>query len=106
MEKNEKKTPFPSEIRTTRRPERHSTCPQYTLVRCTVKTDTRDIQTVDSDCSKVIHQEIQEVRKTQEARDERVPKRSCEIELRGTHLKLDYYNVKQVLLCIQYATCR
>lgn len=43
--------------------------------------------------------------KTQEARDERVQKRSCEIELRGAHLKLDYYNGKQVLLCIQYTTC-
>ena len=60
---------------------------------------------VYSDCSKAIRQEMQEVRKTQEARDERVEKRSCEIELRGAHLKFDYYNGKQVLLCIQYATC-
>ena len=75
----------------------HSTCPPYTLVRCTVKTDTTDIQAVDSDCSKAIRKEMQEVRKTQE-RDERVEKRSYEIELRGAHLKLDYYNGKQVLL--------
>ncbi len=82
-----------------------STCPPYTLVRYTVETDTTDIQEVDSDCSKVIRQEIQKVCKTQEALDERVEKRSCEIELRGTHLKLDYYNGKQGLLCIQYVTC-
>ena len=48
---------------------------------------------------------MEEVYKPQEARDERVEKRSCEIELRGAHLKLDYYNGKQVLLYIQYATC-
>ena len=52
-----------------------------------------------------IRQEMQEVCKTQDARDERVEKRSCEIELRGPHLKLDYYNGKQVLLYIQYDTC-
>ena len=101
-----KKKLFPSEIRATRRQQRHSTCPPYTLVRCIVKTDTSDIQTVDSDCSKAIRQEMQEVmRKSQEARDERVEQRSCEIELRGAHLKLVHYNGKQVLLCIQYATC-
>ncbi len=43
--------------------------------------------------------------KTQEGRDERVEKRSFEIDLRGVHLKLDYYNGKQVLLYIQYAAC-
>ena len=64
-----------------------------------------DIQVVDSDYSKEIHQEMQEVCKTQEGHDERVEKRSCEIELRGAHLKLDYYNGEQLLLCIQYATC-
>ncbi len=46
-----------------------------TLVRFTVKTDTTDIQTVDSDCSKTIHQEMEEVRKIQETRDDRVEKR-------------------------------
>ncbi len=67
------------------------------LVGCTVKTNTTDIQTVDSDCLKSIHQEIQEESKTKEARDEPVEKRACEIELRGAHLKLVYYNGKQVL---------
>ena len=95
--KTEGKKSVPTEIRATRRQRRHITCPPYTLVRCTVKTDTTDIQAVDSDCSKAIRKEMQEVRKTQE-RDERVEKRSYEIELRGAHLKLDYYNGKQVLL--------
>ncbi len=63
--------------------------PDMTLsMRCTVKTDTTDVQSVDSECSKAIHQEMQEGCKTQEAHDERVEKRSCEIELRGPHLKL------------------
>ncbi len=100
-----KKKHFPSEIRATRRQWRHSTCPLYTLVTCTVKTDTTDIHVVDSECLKTIHQGIQVVRKTQESRHERLEKRSCKIELRGAHLKLDYYNGKQVLLCIQCATC-
>jgi hypothetical protein len=77
----------------------------YTLLRCTVKTGTTDIHVVDSECSKSIPQGIQGVRKTQETRHERVEKRSCEIELRETHLKLAYYNGKQVLLCIQHTTC-
>ena len=58
------------------------------LVGCTVKTNTTDIQTVDSDYSKSIHQEIPEERKTKSGHDERVEKRACEIELRGAHLKL------------------
>jgi len=77
----------------------------YTLVRYTVKTDTTDIHAVDSECSKTMHQGMQGVCKTQETRHERVEKRSCEIELRGTHLKFVYYNGKQGLLCIQYGTC-
>ena len=48
---------------------------------------------------------MEEVQKTQEVHDERVEKRLCEIELRGAHLNLDYYNGKQVLLWIQYGTC-
>ena len=96
---------FPSEIRATRSPRRHSTWPPYTLVRYTVKTDTTDIHAVVSEWLKAIHQGMQVVCKTQEARHERLEKRSCEIELRGAHLKLVYYNCKQVLLCVQYATC-
>jgi hypothetical protein len=53
------------------------------LVGCTVKTNTTDIQTVDSDYSKTIHQEMEEDHKTQEARDQGVEKHSCQIELRG-----------------------
>ena len=34
------------------------------LVGCTVKTNTTDIQTVDSDYSKTIHQEMEEDHKT------------------------------------------
>jgi hypothetical protein len=59
---------------------------------------TLNIQTVDSDSSKTIRQEMQEEHKTKEARDERVEKHSCQIELRGSHLKLVYYNGKQVLV--------
>ena len=71
----------------------------------TVKTNTTDIQTVDSDYSKTIHQEMEEDHKTKETRDQGVEKHSCQIELRGAHLKLVYCNGKQLLLCIQYATC-
>ena len=67
------------------------------LVGYTVKTNTTDIQTVDSDYSKTIHHEMEEDHKTKEARDEGVEKHSCQIELRGIHLKLVYYNGKQVL---------
>jgi hypothetical protein len=66
-------------------------------VGCTVKTNTPDIQTVDSDYSKTIHQEMKEDHKTKEARDQGVEKHSCQIELRGAHLNLVYYNGKQVL---------
>ncbi len=67
------------------------------LVGCTVKTNTTDIQTVDSDYSKTIHQEMEEDHKTKKARDQGVEKHSCQIELRGAHLNLVYYNDKQVL---------
>jgi hypothetical protein len=68
------------------------------LVGCTVKTtNTTDIQTVHSDYSKTIHQEIEEDHKTKTARDEGVDKHSCQIELRVAHVKLVYYNGKQVL---------
>ena len=64
---------------------------------CTVKTNTTDIQTVDSDYSKTIHQEMEEDHKTKETLDQGVEKHSCQIELRGAHLNLVYYNGKQVL---------
>ncbi len=67
------------------------------LVGCTVKTNTPDIQTVDSDYSKTIHQDMEEDHKTKEALDQGVEKHSCQIELRGAHLNLVYYNGKQVL---------
>ena len=60
------------------------------LVGCTVKTNTTDIQTVDSVYSKTIHQEMEEDHKTKTARDEGVEKHSCPIELRGVHVKLVY----------------
>ena len=68
----------------------------------TVKTNTTDIQTVDSDCRS---QEIPEERKTKTAHDERVEKRVCEIEVIGSHLNLVYYNSKQELLYIHHVTC-
>ena len=64
---------------------------------CTVKTNTTDIQTIDSDYSKTIHREMEEDHRTKEERDEGVEKHSCQIELRAAHLKLVYYNGKQVL---------
>jgi hypothetical protein len=47
------------------------------LVGYTVKTNTTDIQTFDSDYSKTIHQEMEEDHKTKEARDQGVEKHSC-----------------------------
>ena len=64
------------------------------LVGCTVKTN---IQTVDSVYSKTIHQDMEEDHNTKAARDARVEKHSCQIELRGAHVKLVYYNNKRVL---------
>ena len=60
------------------------------LVGCIVKTNTTDIQTVDSVYSKTIHQEMEEDHKTKAARDEGVQKHSCQIELRRVHVKLVY----------------
>ncbi len=67
------------------------------LVGFTVKTKTTDIQTVDSDYSKTIHQEMEEDHKTKEVHDEGIQKHLCQIEWRGAHLKFVYYNGKQVL---------
>ena len=67
------------------------------LVGCTVKTNTTDIQTVHSVYSKTIHQDMEEDHNTKAARDAGVEKHSCQIELRGAHVKLVYYNNKQVL---------
>jgi hypothetical protein len=58
------------------------------LVGYTVKTNTTDIKTVDSDYSKTIHQEMKKEHKTKEERDKGVEKHSCQIELRGEHLKV------------------
>ena len=60
------------------------------LVGCTVKANTTDIQTVDSVYSKTIHQEMEEETKTARDCDEGVQKHSCQIELRGVHVKLVY----------------
>ena len=60
------------------------------LVGCTVKTNTTDIQTVESVYSKTIHQEMEEDHKTKTARGKGVEKHSCQIELRGVHVKLVY----------------
>ena len=67
------------------------------LVGCTVKTNTTDIQTVDSVYSKTIYQEMEEDHNTKATLDEGVEKHSCQIELRGAHVKLVYYNNKPVL---------
>jgi hypothetical protein len=66
------------------------------MVGYTVKTNTTDVQTVDSVYSKTIHQEMEEDHKTKTARDEGVEKHSCQIELRGSHVKFVYYTGKQV----------
>ncbi len=67
------------------------------MVRCTVKTNTTDIQTVGSVYSKTIYQEMEEDHNTKSVLDEGVEKHSCQIELRGTHVKFVYYNNKPVL---------
>jgi hypothetical protein len=92
-EKNRKKTFFP--LKTGPLGGRGGTVYAYRtpLVGCTVKTNTTDIQTVDSVYtvySKTIHQEMEEDHKTKTASDEGVEKHSCQIELRGVHVKLVY----------------
>ena len=67
------------------------------LVGYTVKTNTTDIQTGDSVYSKTIYQEMEEDHNAKAALDEGVEKHSCQIELRGAHVKLVYYNNKPVL---------
>ncbi len=66
------------------------------LVGFTVKTNTTDIQTVDSVYSKTIHQEMEQDPETKTTPDEGVEKHSCQIEWRGEHVNLVYYNGKQV----------
>jgi hypothetical protein len=56
------------------------------LMGYTVKTNTTYVQTVDSDWSKSIHQEVSQESKTKSSHDERVEKREYEIELRGACL--------------------
>ena len=46
---------------------------------------------------------MEEDHKVKEVRDEGVEKHSCQIELRPAHLKLVYYNGKQVL-CVYIMT--
>ena len=103
LEKNGEKNFFPLKIRATRRQWRHIPTVRLSEIH---SQNIHDRHTVSRfSLFEVIRQQIQEVSKTQEEHDERVEKRSCEIELRGSHLKLDYYNGKQVLLFIQYVTC-
>ncbi len=47
----------------------HSEVVETPLVGYTVKTNTTDIQTVDSDYSKTIHQEMEEDHKTKETKE-------------------------------------
>jgi catalase (peroxidase I) len=63
----------------------------------TVKTNTTDIQTVDSVYSKIINQEMEEDHNTKAASDEGVERHTCQIEWRGAHVKLVYYNNNPVL---------
>jgi hypothetical protein len=96
---------YSSEIRATQKQWRYSTCLPYTTGGMHSQNKHDRHTDIDSDYSKTIHEEMQEEDKTKEVRDERVEKHSCQIELRGAHLKLVYYNGKQVLLWIQHATC-
>jgi hypothetical protein len=93
-EKNEKKTFY--SLKTGPLGDNRGTVYVYhtPLVGCTVKTN---IQTVDSVYSKTIHQDMEEDHNTKVSRDTGVDKHSCQIELRGTHVKLVYYNNKRVL---------
>ncbi len=72
-------------------------CLPYTSGGIHSKKNTTDIQTVDSVYSKTIHQEMEEDHNTKAVLDEGVEKHSCQIELRGAHVNLDYYNNKPVL---------
>ncbi len=89
MKKIEEKIFFP--LKTGTLGDRGGTVYAYRtpLVGCTVKTNTTDIQTVDSVYSKTIHQEMEEDHETKTSRDG-VEKHSCQIELRGVHVKLVY----------------
>jgi hypothetical protein len=91
-----KKNLFSSENRANRRQRRHSICLPYTVGGMHSQ-NTTDIQTVDSVYSKTIHQDMEEDHNTNAARDAGVEKHSCQIELRGAHVKLVYYNNKRVL---------
>ncbi len=62
----------------------------------TRQTYRQSIQTTRN-TSKTIHQEMAEDHKTKGSHDQGVEKHSCQIELRGAHLNLVYYNGKQVL---------
>ncbi len=95
--KNEKTPFFPSENRVTRRQRRHSLDLPYTAGGIHSQNKTTDIQTVESVYSKTIHQEMEEDHETKTAHDEGVEKLSCQIEWRGSHVNLVYYNGKQVL---------
>ena len=92
-----KKPLFFSENRATRRQRRHSICLPYTAGG--MHSQNKHDRHTDSPFShsKTIHQDMEEDHNTKEGRDTGVEKHSCQIELRGTHVKFVYYNNKQVL---------
>ena len=97
MEKNRKKNPFFSENRATRRPRRHSICLPYTAGG--MHSQNKHDRHTDSRFSLLEDNSPRDGRdhNTKAARDEGVEKHSCQIELRGAHVELVYYNGKQVL---------
>ena len=97
MEKNSKKNPFSSENRATRRQRRHSICLPYTAGGMHSKK--KHDRHTDSRFSLLEDNSPRDGRdhNTKVARDEGVEKHSCQIELRGAHVKLVYYNNKPVL---------
>ncbi len=98
---------FPSEIRVTRRQWRPSTYLPYTTGG--IHSQNKHDRHTDSRFGQLEDNSPKDVRgtKTKGTHHERVEKpwHSCQIELRGAHLKLVYYNGKQVLVCIQHTTC-
>ena len=98
MEKKiEKKNIFFSENRATRRQRRHSICLPYTAGG--MHSQNKHDRHTDSRFSLLEDNSPRDGRdhNTKAARDEGVEKHSCQIELRGAHVKLVYYNNKPVL---------
>jgi hypothetical protein len=93
--KNEKTPFFPYENRATRRERRHRIDLPYTTDG--VYSSKKHDRHIDSRVSLLEDNSRRDDHTTKTARDEGVEKHSCQIEWRGAHVNLVYYNGKQVL---------